>query len=82
MICCVRIPVERTVVGRNHHAFYVEVVVEAFRSEFPADPAFTHTTPRGGGVESMVVVDPDYAGFNRRCHTMSAGQVACPDRST
>src|SRR5579862_1685970 len=76
----VAVPVERLVVGRDHHALDVEVVVEALGAEFAADAGIVDAAPGRSGIEAMMVVDPDDAGLHFRRQAMGARDVAGADR--
>src|SRR5258705_4787679 len=78
--CRVAIPVERLVVGRDHDALGVEVIVKTFGAELAADAGIIDAAPGGGRIEAMVIVDPDDAGLDAGCHAMRAADVAGTDR--
>ena len=75
----VAIPVERLLVGRDHHALGVEVVVEALGAAFAADAGIVDATPGRSRVETVVIVDPDDAGLDGGGDTVRAGDVAGSD---
>src|ERR1700740_409845 len=72
----VAVPVEWLVVGRDHHALDVDMIVEAFGAEFTADAGIVDAAPGRGGIEAMMIVDPDDAGLPLRRHAMRARHVA------
>src|SRR5262245_12612831 len=76
----VAVPVERLLVGRDHHALGVEVIVEAFSAAFAADAGIIDAAPGRGRVEPVVIVDPDDAGLHRCGDTVRTGDVAGADR--
>src|ERR1700760_4161459 len=76
----VLVPVERLLVGRDHHALGVEMVIEALGAAFAADAGIVDAAPRGGGVEPVVIVDPDDAGLDVSSDAMGAADVAGADR--
>src|ERR1700733_5570914 len=76
----VAVPVERLVMGRDHHALGVEVVVEAFGPELAADAGIIDAAPGRSRIEPVMVVDPDDAGLDGGRHPMRAPDVAGPDR--
>src|SRR2546430_11079196 len=78
--CRVAIPVERLIVGRDHHALGVEVIVKTFGAELAADAGIIDAAPGRGRIEAMMIVDPDNAGLDRRGHAMGAADVAGADR--
>ena len=51
-----------SLVGRDHHALDVEMVVEAFGAAFASDAAVAYAAPGGRRVEPVMIVDPDDAG--------------------
>src|SRR5262245_24396899 len=60
----VAVPVEGLIVGRDHHALGVEMVVEALGAEFAPHPGIIDAAPGRGRVEPVMVVDPDDAGLD------------------
>src|SRR5258705_8696013 len=76
----VAVPVERLVMGRDHHALGVEMIVKAFGAAFAPDAGIIDAAPRRGRVEPVMVVDPDDAGLDRRRHAMGAADVAGANR--
>ena len=72
----VAVPVERLVVGRDHHALGVEMIVEAFGAELAPDAGVIDAAPGRGRVEAVVIVDPDNAGPDRGGEAMGAADVA------
>ena len=79
LACRVAIPVERLVVGRDHHALGVEVVVETLGAELAADAGVVDAAPGRGRVEPVMIVDPDDAGLDGGGHAMRAADVAGAD---
>src|ERR1700704_3126440 len=75
----VAVPVERLVMGRDHHALGVEMVVKALGAEFAAHAGIVDATPGRGRIEPVMVVDPDDAGLDRGCHAMRARDVVGAD---
>src|SRR2546429_9264141 len=63
--CRVAIPVERLVVGRDHHALGVEVIVKTFAAELAADAGIIDAAPGRGRIEAMMIVDPANARLYR-----------------
>jgi hypothetical protein len=59
----------------------MEMVVEAFGATFLPDAAIVYATPQRRRVRSMVIVYPDYAGFQIRRHPMSTCNVASANGS-
>src|ERR1700740_3399751 len=70
------VPVEWLVMGRDHHALDVEMVVETFGAELAADAGIIDAAPGRGRIEPVVIVDPDDAGLDRGCHAMGAADIA------
>src|SRR6185437_14879778 len=75
----VAIPVERYRIRRDHHAFDVEVVVETFAAEFAPDPGIVNAAPGRSRIESVVIVDPDDAGFDAGGEAMGPCDVVGAD---
>src|SRR5258708_5701253 len=76
----VTVPVERLVMGSNHHALGVEVVIKTFGAELAPDAGVVDAAPGRGRVEAVVIVDPDDAGLDGGSHAMRAPDIAGADR--
>src|SRR5258706_11257616 len=62
----VAIPVERLIMGRDHHALGVEVIIKTFGAELAPDAGAIDAAPGRGRVEAVMIVYPDDAGLDRR----------------
>src|SRR5580698_1835468 len=76
----VAVPVERLIVGRDHHALGVEMIFKTFGAEFAPQAAVADAAPGRCRVEPVMVVDPDDAGLDRGSDAMGAADVAGADR--
>src|SRR6266849_4785599 len=76
----VAVPVERLVMGSNHHALGIEVVIKTFGAEFASDTGVIDAAPGRGRVKAVVIVDPDDAGLDGGGHAMRAPHIAGADR--
>src|SRR5262252_8277614 len=79
--CRVAVPVERRVVGCDHDALDVEMVVETLGAEFTPDATVIDAAPGRRRIEAMMIVDPDDAGLDTGRQPTSAGDVAGTPRS-
>src|SRR5579859_6345206 len=77
----VAVPVERRVIGGDHHALDVEMIVETFGAAFASDPGIADTAPGRSRIEPVMIVDPDDAAFDAAGDTMGPRHIAGADRS-
>src|SRR5712675_1077105 len=82
LACRVAVPIERLVVGCDHHALGAEVIVKTFRAAFAPDAGIIDAAPGRCRIEAMMVVDPDDAGLDRGGQPMRAANVAGADRGS
>src|ERR1700748_3786490 len=78
--CRVAVPVEWLVVGRNHHALGVEMIVETLGAAFASDAGVVDATPGRCRIEAVMIVDPDDAGLDGGGDPVRASDIAGADR--
>src|SRR6202012_3739329 len=66
----VAVPVERRVIGGDHHALDVEMIVEAFGAAFAPDAGIADAAPGRSRIEPVMIVDPDDAALHLRGDAM------------
>src|SRR5581483_2748665 len=68
----VAVPVEWCIMGRNHDALDVEMIVETLRAAFAPDAGIANAAPGRGRIEPVMIVDPDDSALDRGGHAMGA----------